>query len=235
MTSASLLDSLQTALGYRFKNHFLLEEALTHKSYANEQKTASPPHNERLEFLGDAVLSLIISEQLATLLPQSSEGALSKLKARLVSEAVLAAIARGLTLGSCLRLGRGEELSKGREKDSLLADALEAVVAAVHLDGGVDAARQIVARLFTKEFALVVTQQHRPGAEDYKTQVQEWCQQQFESLPTYAVVRESGPDHDKLFEVEVTVNGEVVGRGTGRSKKEAEQSAAKQALRQARS
>jgi len=235
MTSASSLDSLQTALPYRFKNNLLLEEALTHKSFVNEQKTAAGLHNERLEFLGDAVLSLIVSERLASLLPQSPEGALSKLKARLVSEAVLSEVARRLTLGSCLRLGRGEELSKGREKDSLLADALEAVIAAVHLDGGLDAARHVVANLFAQEFSHVVTQQHRPGADDYKTQVQEWCQQRFDTLPSYAVVRESGPDHDKLFEVEVTVNGEVFGRGTGRSKKEAEQSAAKQALQRARS
>ena len=235
MTSASLLDSLQNALAYRFKNNLLLEEALTHKSHVNEQKTAAGQHNERLEFLGDAVLSLIISEQLAALLPQSSEGALSKLKARLVSETVLAAVARRLTLGLCLRLGRGEELSRGREKDSLLADALEAVIAAVYLDGGVDMARHVVTNLFAEEFSQVATQQHRPGADDYKTQVQEWCQQRFDSLPSYAVVRESGPDHDKLFEVEVSVNGEVVGRGTGRSKKEAEQSAARQALQQSRS
>lgn len=234
MTSASL-DLLQTALAYRFKNTLLLEEALTHKSYVNEQKAAVGLHNERLEFLGDAVLSLIVSEQLAALLPQSSEGALSKLKARLVSETVLAAVARRLTLGSCLRLGRGEELSKGREKDSLLSDALEAVMAAVHLDGGVDAARHVVVNLFAEEFSQVVTQQHRPGADDYKTQFQEWCQKRFDSLPHYTVVRESGPDHDKLFEVEVTVNDEVVGTGAGRSKKEAEQSAAKQALRQSRS
>ena len=190
MTSASFLDSLQTALAYRFKNGLLLEEALTHKSHVNEQKAAAGPHNERLEFLGDAVLSLIISEQLASLLPQSSEGALSKLKARLVSEAVLAAVARRLPLGSCLRLGRGEESSKGREKDSLLADALEAVIAAVHLDGGVDAARQVVANLFAEEFLQVVTQQHRPGADDYKTQFQEWCQKRFDTLPHYTVVRE---------------------------------------------
>jgi len=236
MTSASSsLDRLQTALAYRFTNHLLLEEALTHKSYVNEQKAVAGLHNERLEFLGDAVLSLIVSENLAALLPQSPEGALSKLKGRLVSEAVLASLARRLSLGSCLRLGRGEELSKGREKDSLLADALEAVIAAVHLDGGVDAARHVVATLFAEEFSHVVTQQHLPGADDYKTQFQEWCQKRFDSLPHYAVVRESGPDHDKLFEVEVTVNDEVVGTGAGRSKKEAEQSAAKQALRQARS
>lgn len=235
MTSALSLDSLQTALGYRFKNPRLLEEAITHKSYVNEQKTAAGPQNERLEFLGDAALSLIVSERLAALLPQSQEGALSKLKAKLVSETVLAAVARRLRLGSCLRLGRGEELSKGREKDSLLADAVEAVIAAVHLDGGMESSRQVVVKLFQSEFALIATQQHRPGADDYKTQVQEWSQQRFDSLPSYAVVRESGPDHDKCFEVEVTINGEVAGKGTGRTKKEAEQSAAKQALQRVRS
>lgn len=232
MTSGPSSESLQAALAYRFANRALLEEALTHKSYVNEQKTAGVSHNERLEFLGDAVLSLIVSERLAAMQPQASEGALSKLKARLVSEAVLAGVARRLQLGPCLRLGRGEELSKGRGKDSLLADALEAVVAAVHLDGGLDAARRVVGRLYAEEFDLVATQQHRPGAEDYKTQFQEWCQKHFDSLPRYVIVRESGPDHDKVFEVELTVKDEVFGRGVGRSKKEAEQSAAKQAMEQ---
>src|SRR5512146_103655 len=229
MTSVSSVDSLQYSLAYRFRNGALLEEALTHKSHVNEQKTSAGPDNERLEFLGDAVLSLIVSERLAALLPRSSEGALSKLKARLVSEAVLAEVARRLKLGIYLRLGRGEELSKGREKESLLADALEAGIAAVHLDGGLEAARQVVIRLFAEEFAQVASQEHRPGAGDYKTQFQEWCQKRFDSLPHYAIVRESGPDHDKLFEVELTVKGDVVGRGAGRSKKEAEQLAAKQA------
>lgn len=233
MTSASPVDSLQSSLAYRFLNGALLEEALTHKSYVNEQKSGTVADNERLEFLGDAVLSLIVSERLAALLPQSSEGALSKFKARLVSEAVLAEVARRLKLGFCLRVGRGEELSKGREKDSLLADALEAVIAAVHLDGGLEAARHVVIRLFAEEFTQVATQQHRPGADDYKTQFQEWCQKRFDSLPQYAIVRESGPDHDKVFEVELTVKGDVVGRGAGHSKKEAEQLAAKQALQQA--
>ncbi|MCE9536608.1 MAG: ribonuclease III, partial [Nitrospirae bacterium] len=136
MTSASSIDSLQSSLGYRFKAMALLEEALTHSSLVNEQKSVTPQHNERLEFLGDAVLSLVMSEYLASALPQSSEGALSKLKAQLVSEASLAAVARRLSLGEHLKLGRGEDRSKGREKDSLLADALEAVLAAVHLDGG---------------------------------------------------------------------------------------------------
>jgi ribonuclease III len=233
MTPVPPLDSLQTGLTYRFTNPVLLQEALTHKSFINEQKTAAGSHNERLEFVGDAVLSLVVSEQLAALLPQSSEGALSKHKARLVSESMLADVARRLKLGACLRLGRGEELSGGREKDSLLADALEALIAAVHLDGGLESSRRVVAGLFENELRQVATQQHRPGEDDYKTQVQEWCQRRFDSLPAYTVVRESGPDHDKLFEVEVTVNGKVVGRGTGRSKKEAEQSAAKQALREA--
>jgi ribonuclease III len=230
MTPAPSLDSLQTALDYRFRDVRLLEEALTHKSYVNEQRPAAGSDNERLEFLGDAVLSLVVSEQLAVLLPRSPEGALSKHKARLVSESMLADVARHLKMGSYLRLGRGEELSRGREKDSLLADAVEAVIAAVHLDGGLESSRRVVAGLLQEELAQVASQRHRPGENDYKTQVQEWCQRRFESLPSYAVVRESGPDHDKLFEVELSVNGTVVGRGTGRSKKEAEQSAARQAL-----
>jgi ribonuclease-3 len=233
MMSAPSVEALQSSLAYWFQNVALLEEALTHKSYVNEQKTAAGPHNERLEFLGDAALSLIISERLASMLPESSEGALSKFKARLVSETVLAEVGRRVKLGSCLRLGRGEELSNGRDKDSLLADALEAVIAAVYLDGGLDATRHVVVRLFAEELAQVATQQHRPGADDYKTQFQEWCQRRFDSLPQYVIVRESGPDHDKVFEVEVTVGGESVGRGVGRSKKEAEQLAARQALQQA--
>jgi len=233
MTSASSVDALQIFLVYRFRNGAFLEEALTHKSHVNEQKTSAGPHNERLEFLGDAALSLIISERLTALLPESPEGALSKFKARLVSETVLADVARRVKLGSCLRLGRGEELSNGRDKDSLLADALEAVIAAVYLDGGLEAARHVVLHLFTEELAQVASQQHQPGADDYKTQFQEWCQKRFDSLPQYRIVRESGPDHDKVFEVEVRIKEDLFGRGIGRSKKEAEQSAAKQALQQA--
>jgi ribonuclease-3 len=230
MTSASSADSLQSSLGYRFQALALLEEALTHSSHVNEQKTVSPQHNERLEFLGDAVLSLVMSEYLASALPQSSEGALSKLRARLVSEASLAQVARRLRLGEHLKLGRGEDRSKGREKDSLLADALEAVLAAVHLDGGFDASRMVTRHIFTEELANIAAQQEQPGAGDYKTQFQEWCQKRYDTLPRYATVRETGPDHQKLFEVELSIQGEVVGLGSGRSKKEAEQQAAKQAL-----
>lgn len=231
MTSAGPADSLQPALGYRFKRPALLDEALTHKSYVNEQRKGSAVHNERLEFLGDAVLSLLVSEQLSHSLPGASEGALSKLKARLVSEPVLCAVAKRLQLGQWLRLGRGEERSKGREKDSLLADTIEAVIAAVYLDGGLDAGRAVVAKLFEQEFTDVLTRQHIPGGDDYKTQFQEWCQKCYDVLPEYAVVKESGPDHDKQFEVEVTMNRTLAGRGSGKTKKEAEQAAAKEALK----
>lgn len=232
MTSVASADSLQSSLGYRFKALALLEEALTHSSHVNEQKTGSLPHNERLEFLGDAVLSLVMSEYLASALPQSSEGTLSKLKAKLVSEGSLAQVARRLGLGEHLKLGRGEDRSKGREKDSLLADALEAVLAAVHLDGGFDVSRAVTRHIFAEELRNIAAQLEQPGAGDYKTQLQEWCQKTHDTLPRYATIRETGPDHQKLFEVELSVLGEVVGMGAGRSKKEAEQQAAKQALEQ---
>lgn len=232
MTSVSSGDALQSSLGYRFHTLALLDEALTHSSLVNEQKIASAQHNERLEFLGDAVLSLVMSEYLASTFPQSSEGALSKLKAQVVSEGSLAQVARRLGLGEHLKLGRGEERSKGREKDSLLADALEAVLAAVHLDGGFDASRTVTCRIFSEELANIATQQELPGAGDYKTQFQEWCQKRHETLPRYETVREAGPDHQKIFEVELSIQGKIMGLGSGRSKKEAEQQAAKQALRQ---
>ena len=233
MTSVSSGDALQSSLGYRFHTMALLVEALTHSSLVNEQKAASPQHNERLEFLGDAVLSLVMSEYLASALPQSSEGTLSKLKAQLVSEASLAQVARRLGLGEHLKLGRGEERSKGREKDSLLADALEAVLAAVHLDGGFDASRAVTRRIFSEELGNIATQQELPGAGDYKTQFQEWCQKRYEMLPRYETIRETGPDHQKIFDVELSIQGKMMGLGSGRSKKEAEQQAAKQALQQA--
>lgn len=233
MTPTPSIESLLHSLAYRFRNEALLEEALTHSSYVNERKPEEARHNERLEFLGDAVLSLVMSEYLASRLPDYSEGALSKLKARLVSESSLARVARRLKLGDHLKLGRGEDRSKGREKDSLLSDAVEAVIAAVHLDGGFAASRELTLHLFAEELRSAVEEGQQPGAEDYKTQFQEWCQKRYETLPRYDTVRQSGPDHEKVFEVEVSVKDEVAGRGTGRSKKEAEQAAAKQAMQQA--
>ena len=232
MTPAFPADPAPSPLKYQFVNAALLTEALTHKSCVNERKNADRKHNERLEFLGDAVLSLIISEHLATQYAQLSEGALSKLKAKLVSETALANAARRLALGARLQLGWGEELSKGREKKSLLADALEAVIAAIYLDGGLEASRTFTLDVLGEELRQIESLQATPGGEDYKTQFQEWCQKRYERLPEYVAVRESGPDHHKLFEVEVQIDGQVVGAGQGHSKKEAEQMAAQRALEQ---
>lgn len=232
MKPASSADSLPVVQNYRFANSGLLNEALTHKSYVNERRTSGQHHNERLEFLGDAVLSLIVSDYLANRYPELSEGALSQLKAKLVSEAPLAKAARRLDLGAKLRLGRGEEISKGREKPSLLADALEAVIAAVYLDGGLEASRNFTIAVLSEELCQVDELQTKPGGGDYKTRFQEWCQKHHEVLPRYVIARESGPDHHKLFEVEVYLNDAVCGLGRGHSKKEAEQQAAQLALEQ---
>ncbi len=213
-------------------NPSFLIEALTHKSYVNERRDSGRKHNERLEFLGDAVLSLIMSDYLARRYPDLSEGSLSKLKARLVSEASLANAARRLDLGARLKLGRGEELSKGRDKASLLADALEAVIAAVYLDGGLEASRTFTIEALTDELRQIDVLQEKPGGNDYKTRFQERCQKRYELLPRYVIVRETGPDHQKLFEVEVRVNDRIFGIGRGYSKKEAEQEAAQRALEQ---
>lgn len=225
----SFTDEVQRRIGYRFSRPALLADALTHKSYVNERREPDLRDNERLEFLGDAVLSLVVSEYVAEILPLASEGDLSKLKARLVSEGTLARSARAFDLGSFLRLGRGEELGQGREKSSLLSNALEALIAAVYLDGGLAEARKLILTVCAEELRQV-DGTLEPGGEDAKTQLQEWCQRQHETLPQYATVRESGPDHDKLFEVQLTIQGALMGTGSGRSKKEAEQMAAREAL-----
>jgi ribonuclease III len=220
----------EQTLGHSFRDQALLDQALTHKSHVNEAKYKHLKHNERLEFLGDAVLTLIISEHLAAIFPESTEGDLSKLKARLVSEVSLAAAARRLDLGVLIRLGRGEELTQGREKPSILANTLEAVVAAIYLDGGLELARTFVLRIFAGEFQDVQDVGGSASTHDYKTRLQEWCQKEYDMLPHYVIVREMGPDHQKTFEVQLSVKGDVLGVGTGRTKKEAEQMAAKQAL-----
>lgn len=230
MTPASSADSSPAISNYRFTNPSFLTEALTHKSYVNERREPGRKHNERLEFLGDAVLSLIVSDYLARRYPELSEGALSKLKAKLVSETSLANAARRLGLGAHLKLGRGEELSNGRDKASLLADAFEAIIAAVYLDGGFEASRTFTIEALTDELRQVDVLQEQPGGDDYKTRFQEWCQNRYELLPRYVIVRETGPDHQKVFEVEVHVNDRVFGTGRGYSKKEAEQEAAQRAL-----
>lgn len=220
------IELLANRLNYHFQNPRLFEEALTHKSYLNESPDPGRGDNERLEFLGDAVLDLLISELFVSRFPEAPEGELSKLKAKTVSETALSQVARRLDLGSALVLGRGEELTGGRDKSSLLADALEAVIAAVYLDGGLAAARQVVLTAFSDLFDNLL----RSDGADYKTELQELCQRDFSVLPVYRVLRESGPDHHKQFDVELSIRGEVYGTGAGRSKKEAEQQAAKTAL-----
>jgi ribonuclease-3 len=219
------LSDLQQRIEYTFKDAVLLERALTHKSYANENKV--PYHNERMEFLGDAVLSLVISEYLMKACPDSTEGDLSRLRAAVVSEPALAAISRGIGLGDYLLLGKGEDQTGGRNKDSLLADCLEALIAAVYLDAGKDAAEALVIRLFEEVIKKTGTS---GNSLDYKTKLQELCQEQLKQLPEYRIVSETGPDHQKQFAMEVWFKGQLSGQGTGKSKKEAEQQAAKEAL-----
>ena len=219
------LSDIQQRIAYTFKNPELLERALTHKSYANENRV--PYHNERMEFLGDAVLNLVVSEYLMSTCPDSNEGDLSRFRAAVVSEPALAIVARELGIGRHLLLGKGEEQTGGRNKDSLLADSLEALIASVYLDRGKDAAESLVIRFFE---GLLKKTRSTGGTLDYKTELQELCQDQLKQLPEYRVVSESGPDHLKQFEMEVWIKGTLSGRGIGKSKKEAEQRAAKEAL-----
>ncbi|WP_248344386.1 ribonuclease III [Anaeromyxobacter paludicola] len=201
--------------------------ALTHKSYVNEHRGEGLADNERLEFLGDAVIDLAVSHRLMERFPGAQEGELSKIRASLVDEAALAGIARTLGLGELLRLGRGEELTGGREKASLLADAMEAVVASLYLQGGLALVLEVVDRFLGEAFERAAA-----GTldRDWKTQLQEQAQSRLRASPRYRVVGERGPDHSKIFEVELELKGEVLGRGEGRSKKDAEQAAARGAL-----
>jgi ribonuclease-3 len=218
---------LAERLGARLADRRTALAALTHKSYVNEHRGEGGEDNERLEFLGDAVIDLVVSEYLMSRFPQAREGDLSKLRAAVVDESGLAAMGRALGLGDLLRLGRGEEMTGGREKVSLLADSMEAVIAAVFLDGGLAAAHALVARFLDEAYAQAET-----GTldRDFKTQLQELGQARHRTSPRYRVVAEVGPDHSKTFEIEVELRGEVLGRGSGRSKKDAEQAAARGAL-----
>lgn len=220
---------LQKALGYSFKRISNLKRALTHKSFANEHKLPSREHNERLEFLGDAVLELVVSELLMERYPDFSEGDLSKMRAAIVNEKQLASLARKFSLGDYLYLGRGEEQTSGREKSSLLADAFEAVLGAIYLDRGYKKAAAVIRGHYLDLFDSKPTHEFY---QDFKTELQERSQSLFRSIPRYRLVSESGPDHDKVFEIEISIQNDVMGRGKGRSKKEAEQEAAREALSQ---
>jgi ribonuclease-3 len=219
---------LEQRLDYCFTARELLRTALTHKSFVNENPTLGREDNERLEFLGDAVLDLAVGHLLMERFPVRSEGELSKRRAAIVNEQGLSDVAGALGLGEWLFLGRGEEQTGGRRKASLLADACEAVVAAVYLDGGFDAAFRVIRRLFQDRLGAA----DKPGGEDYKTQLQEVVQAELRQVPRYLVVAEHGPDHEKTFIVAVQIGGQEVARGSGRSKKEAEQRAAQLALDQ---
>ena len=219
--------ALEARLGLRLADRARALAAITHKSWVNEHRDEPGEDNERLEFLGDAVVDLLVSHRLMERFPGAREGELSKMRASVVDEPGLARIARELRIGELLRLGRGEELTGGREKASLLADALEAVFAAIFLEHGLGPAQSFLDRFLhdTYERASAGTLDR-----DFKTQMQEVCQSRFRVSPRYRVTADHGPDHLKTFDVEVTVNGEVLGRGSGRSKKDAEQVAARQAL-----
>jgi ribonuclease-3 len=218
--------ALQQRLVHHFSDPSLLAQALTHRSFANESRDPSIVDNERLEFLGDAVLDLIIGHQLFIDHPAADEGELSRLRAELVSAPTLALLARELALGECLLLGRGEARSGGHAKESLQADALEAVIGAIFLDAGFSVAATVVCRLF----ASYLQTDGVPIEQDYKTRLQEWLQAHQQPRPEYLLADVRGPDHQRYYEIELLVAGTVLGRGAGTTKKRAEQEAARCAL-----
>jgi ribonuclease-3 len=223
------LEELEQTIGYRFRQPELLERALTHRSAAPDNTAGEiRADNEQLEYLGDAVLGMLVSEYLVGAFPHWSEGQLSKSRARLVNAASLYSAARRLNLGDHLRLGKGEEKTGGREKPALLADAFEAVVAAIYLDAGLPASREFVKRALLDE--AVDVEGSRLELSDHKSALQEFLQARGLPSPRYTVVRETGPDHRKTFWIQVDVPGLVNATGTGGNKKDAEQSAASQAL-----
>ena len=220
-----MIKDLELAIGYRFSNITLLQNALTHSSYANERWHDSLMSNERLEFLGDSILGMVVAEYLYENFPNRPEGELTRMRADMVCETSLAAVAARLDLGKHLLLGHGEEQGGGRTRASTLADAVESVIAASFLDGGMEAAEQ-----FIRRFILCNVPQGKLHNVDYKTALQELVQQKKNQVLSYALTGESGPDHDKVFFVDVSLNGDVIGHGTGSSKKRAEQDAARAAI-----
>ncbi len=216
---------LEEAIGYHFKNPELIHEALSHSSYANEKKKQRHS-NERLEFLGDSVLSVVVSQYLFKHHPDLPEGELTRIRAALVCEKSLHKFALKIKLGNYLLLGKGEEHTGGRERPSILADAFEAVIAAVYLDGGLEAARTHIMHFIPK----TIPENRSMLFGDYKTALQEVIQKNPEEKIDYKLIEESGPDHNKTFVVEVCLNSNVIGKGIGKSKKEAEQMAAQEAL-----
>lgn len=220
-----MIKDLETEIGYHFHNISLLQNALTHSSYANERWHNSLLSNERLEFLGDSILGMLVADYLYRNFPDRPEGELTRMRADMVCETTLAGVAGKIHLGEHLLLGHGEEQGGGRTRESILADAVESVIAASFLDGGMEAALH-----FVRTFILVQVPVKQLHNADYKTQLQELVQQKKNQVLAYVLLDETGPDHDKHFAVAVTLNGTEVGRGDGRSKKRAEQEAARLAI-----
>ena len=220
-----MIRDLEDAIGYRFRNITLLQNALTHSSYANERWHDSLMSNERLEFLGDSILGMVVAAYLYQTFPDRPEGELTRMRADMVCEQSLCAVANRLELGKHLLLGHGEEQSGGRTRPSILADAVESVIGASFLDGGMDPAKR-----FIQQFVLCDVPVTRLHNVDYKTSLQERVQQKKAQVLSYALIGETGPDHDKRFTVSVSLNGKEVGQGTGSSKKRAEQEAARAAM-----
>ncbi len=221
------MKTLEERIGYSFRNKGLLLTALTHSSYKNENPEETEEDNERLEFLGDSVLGLAIAEALFNNEPQLDEAVMAKYKAYLVSKTSLASVARQIELGTFLKLGRGEQKTGGADKEGILADAMEALIGAVFLDSSYERARELIYRLM----GPLIRQCIEEGpVYDYKTLLQEFTQQRFNCLPEYTVIAEEGKDHNKVFTVDVRIEGQVLGTGRGHSKKEAQMKAAKEAL-----
>ncbi len=219
------MKTLETKLGYQFQNPKLLDHALTHSSYANEHHLGSISSNERLEFLGDSVLGMIVADHLYRTFPDLPEGDLTRIRANLVCEGSLVLVAKEWDLGRYLKLGKGENACGGRSRPSILADAVEAVLAAVFLDGGLEHDRNIIQR-----FLLDRMEQVNRASRDHKTYLQELVQRKSGQVLSYELIGESGPDHNKTFQMQVLLNGQPIGQGTGHSKKEAEQAAANAAI-----
>jgi ribonuclease-3 len=218
---------LQKTIGINFSNIALLQQALVHSSFINENPAYTPGHNERLELLGDAVLGLVVAEELYRSSPELTEGEMTRLRSALVKKDTLARVAHSIALGDFLYMGKGEEAGGGRNKPTNLAGALEAVIGAVYLDRGLAAASRLVARLFMEEWPKA----SGPGAgTDFKSKLQELAQSRFQKSPAYRLVAEAGQPHEMTFTVEVSVNGKFLGTGSGRSKKLAEMEAARAAL-----
>ncbi len=216
---------IETKLGYRFKDHSLLVLAFVHRSFINENKTIAH-HNERLEFLGDSVLGMLISDYLYHSLPKTSEGQLSYLRSRLVEAGSCVNYVQDLGVASYVLLGKGERMNDGRGRESILADLFEAIIGAIYLDGGIEAAKNFLFQNFTSRFEEIL----KTPLRNWKAILQDYCQKKFQQTPVYHVLQESGPDHSKVFKISVLVNQRELGKGLGPSKKEAQQSAAEDAI-----